>query len=233
MCFSVQSDLAIGVALLPVGALALREVRQVREVPFATLPLLFAAHQLTEALVWAGADGTVSAAVQEAATLAYLVFALPVLPVLVPLAVLLLEPRRARRRVAGFVGLGVVVAAYFAQALFTHPVSVTVHRHALEYDTGVSNGWLWTVLYIVATVGPSLMSGYRSIMAFGLVNLVGLTVVALVYVEGFISLWCLQAAAASVLVLLHMVRRRRLPDADRLETRVGYGAARSTTRTVE
>jgi hypothetical protein len=220
VCFSVESDLAVGLALLPVGALSLREVRTVRELPFASLPLVFAAHQLVEALVWAGAEGRVPAGVQEVATMAYLVIALPVLPLLMPLAVLLLEPRAARRRVAGFVALGAVVSAYFAVVLLTSPVSVTVHPHALEYDTGVTNGWLWTALYVVAVIGAPVRSGYQSVVVFGVVNLVGLVLVALVYVQGFISLWCLQAAAASLLVLVHLVRRRRLPDENRLRAQL-------------
>lgn len=75
MCFSVEADLVVGVALLPVGVLALREVRQANEVPFASLPLLFAAHQLVEAFVWAGAGGQVSSGLQHAATLIYVGFA--------------------------------------------------------------------------------------------------------------------------------------------------------------
>lgn len=233
MCFSVQSDLAVGLGLLPVGALALREVRQVRELPFASLPLVFAAHQLIESLVWAGAAGTVSQDVQSTATMAYLVVALPVLSLLMPLAVLLLEPPAARRRVAGFVGLGAVVSVYFAGVLLTLPVRVTVHEYALEYHTGVTNGWLWIPLYVIAVVGPSILSGYRSIVAFGVVNLVGLTLIALLYIEGFVSLWCLQAAAASLLVLVHLIRRRRLPDADRLEGRALYAPGPRAARTAE
>ena len=51
MCFSVQADLAAGVLLLPVAAVSLREVRHVRELPFAAVPLLLALHQLVEAVV--------------------------------------------------------------------------------------------------------------------------------------------------------------------------------------
>lgn len=61
----------------------------------------------------------------------------------------------------------------------------------------------------------ALLSGYPSIVAFGALNLVGLVVVGVLYTKAFASLWCIYAAAASVLVLLHMVRRRRLPDAHR------------------
>ena len=151
MCFSVQSDLAVGIVLVPVGIASLREVRHAREVPFAALPLLFAVHQLIEAV-----------------------------------------------------------------ALASSPVTVVAHEHALVYDTGVEHGSTWTVLYIVAVIGPSLLSGYPTIVAFGLLNLVGLTVVAVLYTEAFVSLWCVYAACTSLLVLLHMVRRRRLPEPHRL-----------------
>lgn len=216
MCFSVQADLVAGAAILPVGVLALREVRHRRELPFAALPVLFSAHQLVEALVWAGADGDVSRSVQRAAALVYVLFALPVLPVLTPLAVLLLEPRGARLRVAPFVGLGAVVSTYFTVAVLQGPVSIDVQPHALVYGVGLQHGVLWAVLYVVAVIGPAVLSGYPSIVAFGMLNLVGLTVVALLYSRAFASLWCVYAALTSVLILVHMVLRRRLPDPHRL-----------------
>ncbi|AWB92131.1 DUF6629 family protein [Aeromicrobium chenweiae] len=216
MCFSTEADLVAGIALLPVAALSLREVRCAREVPFAALPLLFAAHQLTEALVWAGLDGDVSASVQKAAAMVYVLFAFSVLPTLVPAAVLLLEPRGARLRVAPFVALGVVVSAQLTYFVLNGPLVVEEHAHAVEYQVGLQNGTFWAVLYIVAVVGPSLLSGYPSIVAFGALNLVGLTLVAILYREAFASVWCVVAALLSVLVLLHMYRRRRLPDPHRL-----------------
>ena len=216
MCFSVEADVVAGLLVLPVGVLSLREVRRPRELPFAALPLLFAVHQLVEAVVWAGAEGSVSSEVQQAAAMAYLIFALPVLPTLVPVAVLLLEPHGARRRVAPFVALGSVVSAYLAFVLATHPIHVVARPHALGYYVGLPHENVWTVLYIVAVIGPSLLSGYPSIVAFGVLNLVGLSVVALVYAEGFASLWCVWAGLTSVLILAHMVLRRRLTDDHRL-----------------
>lgn len=222
MCFSVQADLVAGGLLLPVGVLSLREVRCAREIPFAALPLLFAAHQLVEALVWAdadgpnGPDGMVSAAVGRVAALVYVLFALPVLPTLVPLAVLLLEPRGARARVAPFVGLGLVVSGYLGHAVLDGPLTVRIHDHAIAYGVGVGNDVVWTGLYVVAVIGPSVLSGYPSIVAFGALNLVGLVVVAVLLTGVFASVWCVYAALVSVLVLVHMVRRRRLPDPHRL-----------------
>ena len=216
MCFSIEADLIAGVVLLPVGVAALREVRHVREVPFAALPLLFSLHQFVEVFVWLGNDGAVSAAVQSGATLAYVLFALPVLPALIPLAVLLLEPRGARMRVAPFVLLGLVVSTYLAYAVIDGPIDVDVRAHAIVYGVNLTHGVAWAILYVVAVVGPSVLSGYPSIVAFGVLNMVGLSAVAILYVSAFASLWCILAACSSLLVLVHMRRRRRLPDAHRL-----------------
>lgn len=216
MCFSLEADLVVGAALLPVAAVSLREVRCARELPFASLPLLFALHHLVEALVWAGAEGTVSSGVQHAAALAYLIFAFPVLPILLPLAVLLLEPHGARGRIAVFVVLGAVVSGHFAWELASGPIEVTARPHGLTYVASIGQPVVWTSLYILAVIGPSLLSGYRSIVLFGAVNLVGLSLVAIVYAQAFASLWCVWAAVSSLLVAAHMVRRRRLPDSHRL-----------------
>jgi hypothetical protein len=217
MCFSATADLAVGAALVPIAVASLREVRHRRELPFALLPTIFAIHQFVEVLVWAGQDGTVPSGIAEVAMRAYLFIAYPLLPTLIPAAVLLLEPIGARLRVGIFVVLGVIVSSYLTVVVLLRPVTVVMHPHALEYQTTVKAPVVWAVLYIVAVIGPALMSGYRSIIAFGVVNLVGLTIVAVTFEAAFASLWCVWAAAASVLVLVHMRRRRRLPDPHRLQ----------------
>lgn len=212
----MTADLVAGTALLPVAVLSLREVERPRELPFALLPAIFAVHQFLEVAVWAGLDGGVSAGLAELAMRAYLFIAWPLLPTYVPMAVLMLEPWHARRRVAPFLALGIVVSAYLAFVVLANPVEVIRHAHGLEYDTAVNHPLVWAVLYIVAVIGAPLMSGYRSIVAFGVLNLVGLVLVAVFYTQAFASLWCVFAGASSVLILVHMIRRRRLPDADRL-----------------
>lgn len=210
MCFSLEADLIAGAVLVPIGVLALCEVREAREIPFAALPILFAAHQLVESLVWAGDNGAVSTGLAHAAAVAYVIFALPVLPTLMPIAVLLLEPPGRRARVAAFVALGVAVSAYLSSSMIRHGVTATIRPHSISYDVGLSNAVLWTGLYIVAVVGASLLSGYRTIVAFGVLNLVGLTAVGLVYREAFASVWCVYAALTSLLILLHLYRRHEL-----------------------
>ena len=214
----------MGTALVPVAVVTLREVKHWREVPFALLPTVFAVHQFIEAAVWP--NGAVSPGLAHLAIRAYVFIALPLLPALVPWAILMLEPRGARLRVAPFAVLGTVVSVYLAVVVLTEPVSVTKGPHALQYQTGVHDGYVWAVLYVIAVIGPAVLSGYRSIVVFGVANLVGLIVVAVLYVNAFASLWCIYAAALSVLALVHMVRRRRLPDPHRYH---GLAAERATS----
>jgi hypothetical protein len=213
VCFSMTADLVVGAALVPVAVASLREVKHWRELPFALLPTVFAVHQFLEAAVWP--NGVVPAGLAHFALRAYVFIALPLLPALVPVAVLMLEPRGARLRVSPFAVLGAVVSAYLAVVVLTEPIGVTTCPHTLQYRTGVQYGYVWAVLYVIAVIGPAVLSGYRSIVVFGWANLVGLIVVAVLYVRAFASLWCIYAAVLSVLVLVHMVRRRRLPDPHR------------------
>lgn len=212
----MTADLVVGTALLPVAALCLREVRKPRELPFALLPAIFAAHQFMEVPVWMGLDGGVPAWLAQLAMRGYLFIAWPLLPTYLPVAVMLLQPRGERLRVAPLIALGMIVSAYLGFVVLANPVEVIRHPYGLEYATVVQHPLLWAVLYIVAVIGAPLLSGYRSVVAFGVVNLVGLILVAVFYVQAFASLWCIFAATSSLLMLIHMYRRRRLPDADRL-----------------
>jgi hypothetical protein len=214
----MTADLVAGSALVPVAALSLREVRHRREFMFALLPALFAAHQFLEVAVWAGLDGDVPPDIANFAMRAYLFIAWPLLPIYVPLAVMLIDPiQRGRLRSAPFVALGAVVSVYLAYVVLLNPVEVIRHEHGLEYDTTVHHPLVWAVLYIIAVIGPELLSGQPSIVAFGVANLVGLSLVAVFYSQEFASLWCFFAAAASVLILLHMIRLRQQPVAERLQ----------------
>jgi hypothetical protein len=203
VCFSPQADLASAALIAPVGVLALRAARSRRELPLASLPALFALHQAIEAVVWLGLRGHVGAGVQQAAALTYLLFAQVVLPVLVPAAFLLLErdPHR-RRAIAGLTAAGVAVGAYLLSTIVLHPVGVLAADHVVVYVTRTQLDGLLAVVYVTAVCGPALLSSDGTLRLFGVVNLAGVLLAALVRYEAVTSVWCTYAALASVLVWL-------------------------------
>ena len=155
--------------------------------------------------MWWGLQGVVPLSVGLVAMWIYLVVAFVVLPVLVPLIIMLLEPTPRRRwRIAPFLAVGLGVSLVLLEAMLrTHP---TVHLGAyhLSYTIGLHHGIAINGLYIVATCGSLLASGFRDIVYFGLANVVAVVILARLSAEGFASLWCFYAALASGAIVLHM-----------------------------
>ena len=98
MCFSASANFVGSAVLGAIGVATLTEVKHRRELLFAAMPCLFALHQFTEGFVWLGLDGRLPPIVTHDAAAAYVLYAQGLLPFLLPLSVLLIEPTRARRR---------------------------------------------------------------------------------------------------------------------------------------
>lgn len=206
MCFSATADVVGGVVIGAIGIDVLRHVAgRRRYVPLAALPLLFAAHQLVEAFVWWGLQGHVPAALGHVAAWAYLVFAFVVLPVLVPVAILVLEPRGWRRlSMVPFAVLGATVAGLLLAAMIRGPVTATLGRHYIAYSTDLGAGRFVVMLYVIATCGALVLSGIRDVARFGVVNLAAVALLAGLTIDGFASLWCAWAAVASAAFAIHL-----------------------------
>lgn len=206
MCFSPQADLVGGVVVGAFGVDAVRHVGGRREyAALAALPLLLGAHQLDETLVWWGLQGHVGSGVGHAATWAYLLVAFVVLPIYVPAAIYALEPPGTRRRIVGaLIGLGAVVSALLLAAIARGPVTATLGDYHVSYGTGIHKGMFIVAAYVVATCGSLLVSGYRHIVMFGVINLIAVAVLAVFVLDGFASLWCGWAAITSGAIALQL-----------------------------
>lgn len=206
MCFSPEVDVLAGVVIGAVGIDALRHVRRPAQLPLAVLPMLFALHQLVEAVLWWSIRGTFPAALGQHAEWVYLTIAFGVLPVLVPFAVGALEPVSRRRVVGVFVAVGVVVAVDLMYAVARGPIISRVEGHHLAYQVELSYGGWLVVLYVLATCGALLASAHRYVRVYGAVNLVVVLLLAWLNQSALISLWCAWAAVTSVVIAAHLRR---------------------------
>ncbi|WP_406002468.1 DUF6629 family protein [Streptomyces sp. NBC_00829] len=210
MCWSATADLAVGGCVAAVGVACVAQVRHLRDLPLAALPLLLGAHQMIESFVWHSDGGT------GPATLAWAVIALPLLPVWVPFGVLLAAPPAARRRLAVPAAAGTATAAVLAYHLATGTVTAGIRGHTLAYVLDLPRSWTIITGYLVATVGALLLGDDRVLRLLGILAGLGAVACAVLWRLEFVSTWCALAAVVSV-VLLDWVRRR--PD----------GVARSAT----
>lgn len=206
MCFSATADLVGGIVISAIGVDTLRHVeRRHDHLAFASLPLLFGLHQLTETFVWWGLEGTVAAEVGRVATYVYLAFAFVVLPTFVPFAIRALEPPGRRRTIMdGFTALGAVVSLILLVAMIRGPVTASLDDHHIDYGIDLVAGPVIVVAYVIATCLSAIVSGYRHIAQFGLANLVAVGIIAVLTINGFASIWCGWAAVLSVGIALQV-----------------------------
>ncbi|MER6072887.1 DUF6629 family protein [Streptomyces sp. NPDC001817] len=202
MCWSATADLAAGSAVAAVGVACAALVREVRELPLATLPLLLGAHQIVESVVWRSGGGG------GPATVVWAVIALPLLAVWVPAGVMCVAPPRARVRLAFLLAAGALTSAWLAHGLATEPVTAEIRGHTVGYVLHASPVPLLVMGYLLATVGSLLLSGDRRLLVLGVLAAVGATACWALWRLEFVSTWCAVAALCSV-VLLGWVRARR------------------------
>ena len=150
-----------------------------RELIVGALPLLFALHQFVEAFVWLGLRGPVSSTLRTSATEIYVVYAYAILPMIVPLGFLLIEPsRRHRRGLLPFAALGIGVGGYLLWQVTQYPIQATANAQCVSCRTHTPYGDLLAIGYVIATCGPALLSSRRYLRWFGLANLFGAVVAA-------------------------------------------------------
>src|SRR5271170_3845523 len=207
MCFSAAANFTGSGVLGTIGVVTLTKVKHRRELLFASLPILFAAHQFIEGFVWLGLDGVLSPQVTHDMGAAFMLYAQGLLPFLLPLSVLLFEADvKSRRRMLPFLAVGTGTTLYILWALTAFPTQVYEKGNSIVYINQATNNTAVAILYVFATCGSLFFSEVRAMVAFGAANLTILLVVMAFKRYAFTSLWCAYAAIASVIVLVYFWR---------------------------
>ena len=207
--FFIVANFTLAGILLVIGVLTLKKVSHPAELVFASLPFLFGLHQFTQGFVWLGLYHMVSPRTLHVASILFVFYAQAILPLWVPLAIWLLEPRGPRRQaIAALLVAGGLLMAYVAWGLLYQPTQVFVSHYSLVYFNP-HTGHLWVALiYILTTCGSLILSRSVAIQLFGVLNLLGLLVVYVIAEYSFTALWCMYAALVSVILYLHFIERR-------------------------
>lgn len=210
MCFSASASFTASALLAALGTVAWRLARRPAERPFAAIPLLFAAQQFIEGLIWLTFSHG-QPAINTAMTYAYSFFSHLLWPAYIPVAVLLIEPHRWRRRAMALsAASGVLFSALLLYSMAKHGVVSRASSHHIEYLTPYFFPASGMALYLLSTGASQLLSTHRIVRAFGLLALLSFAAAYAAYATWFISVWCYFAALLSAVVLLHFNARRAL-----------------------
>jgi hypothetical protein len=198
MCFGPVASFTSAAVLTTAGAVTLKTARSRNELLFAAFPLLFGVQQFIEGLIWLGVhDGPLLNYRRPLAAL-FLLFAYILWPVLSPLAVYLLEPKRKIRIIlTGFIVAGILTAGYLVWFAITYPHQINVIGHSIQYHTkkfSTATG----IFYLGSTYIPYLLSSHRGIVTLGVLNILFAAISRYFYWTTFDSVWCFFAAALSL-----------------------------------
>jgi hypothetical protein len=80
-----------------------------------------------------------------------------------------------------------VTAAVLLTAMISGPIGARLAPYHLAYSVRLHDGFLITAAYFIAVCGPLLLSGYRHVTIFGIVNLVAVVIIARLTASGFAS----------------------------------------------
>jgi len=210
MCFSATASFVASGVIGTMGIATLRHVREPRALLFAAVPMLFAVHQFTEGFVWLGLTGRIGPVALEHVTFLFMMYAQGILPLLMPLAVLLMEPPGARRwAILALTVLGALVCGWMIYGLIAFPSQCHVEQNSIAYRNPFTSNFPASLLYILATCGALVLSTHKVVRGYGVLNVVGLTIAHIVKAFAFASVWCFYAATLSI-VLYWQFRRENI-----------------------
>lgn len=203
MCFSASASFGASALLAGAGVVAIKKIGSPRMLAFASTPILFGVHQLSEGMVWLSLSDPELAAWQHTFIYFYLFIAQLTWPIWVPYVVWLMEPDQARRKMLSyFMLIGGVFAIYLIYCFLTYEVSAVIEDKHIRYQMQFPNLDLRRVLYFLATIVPLFLSGLKWMKLLGGTFLGSLILTFIFYTKCVISVWCFFAALLSALVLL-------------------------------
>jgi hypothetical protein len=210
VCFSAPASFAVAAGTGLAGAAAIGRASERREIPLASVPLVFAAQQAIEGALWlALGSEALSRWVSPLAT-AFMFSALVVWPVWAPLAATLVERNRVRRlAMIALLVLAVPLALRGVSGMWAHAYGACVVQNSIAYGNGLPYSPLQFARYVLCACCPFLLSSHRTLRIFGAIVLAGLIISASLYTFAYVSVWCFFAAVSSVTIYVHFARAQR------------------------
>jgi len=203
MCFSAGASFTGGVIIAAAGIATIRKVRKPSQMLFASIPLLFALQQFSEGVIWVSLRSGGYETIKYAATLIFMIMALIVWPVLMPLSALKMEPVRSRKRmISVFLAAGILVSAYYAFCMVSWDFFPAIEGNHIQYRGDFPKALRNPVfaLYIFSTIPPLFVSSVKRMPLMGALIFISCFITGIFYKEFLTSVWCFFAALISVVI---------------------------------
>jgi hypothetical protein len=203
MCFSAGASFAGGIILTGTGFATVQKVNRPSQMLLASIPFLFGLQQLSEGLIWLILRTGGYESVLKVSTIFFLIMALLVWPVMMPLAALVMEPVKRRRNLLKILmAAGVTVTLYYAYCMLFYDFYPVIENHHIRYvgewPKNLRNPVF--IVYVIATIPPLFISSIRRMWIMGVLILFSVIVSGLFFKVYLTSVWCFFAALISVVI---------------------------------
>ena len=205
MCFSAEASFVSSAALMLGGTATLKQVRDQAQIPFATLPLIFALHQSIEGLLWLSNSSTIPPQMVNFLSHAFPFIAYVVWPIITPLAIYRLESVPQRRKLLiACITVGIGLGLFYLYYIVRGPVTAVFVNQSIHYEFYFSywilSQWLYGFSIIVAT----FLSSHKIINLFGIGLVIAYNIAKQFYLASYPSVFCHLAAWLSLIIFLEI-----------------------------
>jgi len=203
MCFSAQASFAAGVVISSVGVATINKVKKPTSKLFAIIPLLFGIQQIAEGFLWVSLPVKWSIDLQQFCAYIFIIIALVAWPTIIPLSTWMMEEDAKKRKIIRlFLGLGVVLSAYYGSCLALIGVQPEISCYHIVYKGEFPPALVLPVffIYVLVTITPLFISSVRKMKFMGMIMFVSVAVSAIFFKLYLTSVWCFFAAVLSGIV---------------------------------
>jgi len=204
MCFSAPASFAGGAVISAVGITTVRKCARPESRLFSIIPLLFAAQQFAEGVIWVALRSSGFPLVfQTSAAVIFLTTALVVWPTMVPLSVYFMEKVNTRKRMLALLAVaGVIVSVIYAYCMLRYSVNPQINGFHIKYVDNFPRMLINIALplYLVSTIIPLFVSSVPRMWLFGVLIAVACLVTVVFFAQYLTSVWCFFAALISVTI---------------------------------
>ncbi|MDD4924548.1 MAG: hypothetical protein PHF74_06955 [Dehalococcoidales bacterium] len=203
MCFSAGASFAGGAIISAIGVAAQTKVSKPSQRLFAIIPFFFGFQQFAEGVLWVTLGSAKYPVLQDIVTYIFLVTAMVIWPVMVPLSVRLMEEVKLRKQIlTGLLITGCLISAVYAFCLIYYDIFPCINGFHIEYVYNVPQMLISIafVFYLITTIMPFFISSVRRMWVFGVLIAVSCIVTGIFFSQYMTSVWCFFAAIISIIV---------------------------------
>jgi hypothetical protein len=203
MCFSAGASFAGGIVISAIGVATLGKASKPAQKLFAGIPLLFGFQQFAEGVLWVTLRADGHERLQNTATYIFLITALVLWPVMIPLSMWLMEEVKRRKKIlAGLMVTGGILSLFYAFCLISYNVTPQIQGFHIQYIDEFPRTLvdIAFIFYLASTIAPLFVSSIKRMWLFGILTTVSYLVTSIFFAQYLTSIWCFFAALISVVI---------------------------------